>query len=52
MCDTSPMGVVAFLFHEMLDGAERSIAYASRTLSEAEKNFSQFDKQSTALWCN
>ena len=49
MCDASPLGVAAILFHEMPDGVERPIAYASRTLSDAEKNYSQIDKEALAL---
>ena len=42
-------GCGAVLSHLMLDSSERPIAYASRSLSAAEKNYSQLDKEGLSL---
>lgn len=46
--DSSSYGVGATLAHP-IDGVERPIAFASTTLSEAEKNHSQTDKEALAI---
>ncbi|KAK6169531.1 hypothetical protein SNE40_020570 [Patella caerulea] len=48
-CDASPYGVGAVLSHQMKDGSDKPVAYASRSLAPAEKNYAHIDREGLAI---
>ena len=48
-CDASPHGVGAVLSQYQDDGVEKPVAFASRSLSKAEKNYSHLKKEGLAV---
>lgn len=45
-CDASPYGVLS---HQLEDGSDQLIAYASRSLAPAEKKYAQLEKEALAI---
>lgn len=47
-CDASPTGIAGILSH-IINGQEKPIAFASRSLTQAEQNYSQLDREALAI---
>ena len=48
-CDASSVGIRAVLSHVMETGEEKPIAYASRSLTKAKRNYSQMKREALSI---
>ena len=49
-CDASPYGYGAVVSHITAEGIERPIAFASRSLKAAEKNYAQIHRETLSIY--
>lgn len=50
VCDASQYGIGAAMFHTMENGEDRPIAFASKTLTKAQRNYSTIDREALAIF--
>lgn len=50
ICDASQNGIGAAIFHVMPNGEELPIAFASKTLSPSQQNYSTIDREALAIY--
>ena len=48
-CDASQNGLIAVLSHKMEVGSGHPISFASRTLTKAERNYSNLEREALAV---